>query len=199
MSLPPPSTVDTTPFPFAAEDPDRLGMVSVDVDVTVGVHREWREVAHHRFVLAKADGVGSYVTGHRGPAGERHQPEFEALLGGELGRQHRDHRATYAELVLDQPLRRGEAQVLEWRWLFADCTRTAHRYRGHLRHGVDSLGARLTFHPDALPVRVVHSWQPDSVTEPVPVHTVEVDRTGLVELLIPEPRPGWHSFQWDWE
>lgn len=199
MSFPPSSTVDSLQFPFAAEHPDRLGMMTVDVDLTVGPGREWREVAHHRFVLARTDGVASYVTHHRGPAGEPHLPEPEALLGAELGRQHRDHRSAYAELVLDQPLRRGEAQVLEWRWLFADCQRTAHRYRGYLRRGVDSLGARLSFHPEALPVRVRHSWQAHPCATPVPVRELAVDRTGLLELMVPDPLPGWHSFEWDWE
>ncbi|MBP2473345.1 hypothetical protein JOF53_002217 [Crossiella equi] len=194
-----PSTKDGNAFPFTAEDPNRLGMVSVDVDLAVGPRREWREITHQRFLMARTDGVVNFLTHHRAPEGERHLPEFEALLGAELGRQHRDDRSAYAELVLDVPLRRGETQVVEWRWLFSACDRPAHRYRGLLRRGTDSLGARLSFHPDALPMRCYHSWSPDPYSTPEQVTDVEIDRTGLGELFVHEARPGWHSIQWEWE
>lgn len=130
-------------------------VLSMDDAMFVGPHRYATHQMQRITVRAEIDGAQRYPMFYVQDVLGARPPDAEVLEGAELSRvKHPNPRILLADVVLDEPLRRGETATVVTRVEMNEPVTVTHGRREP--EMVSQVTVRAHFHPDALPA---NAWQ----------------------------------------
>lgn len=164
-------------------DLDRISLHDV---LVVGPSRDQVSMRVTQVLRARADGPDRRVVLHCHDDPHGALPEIRALRGCRVGRVEREPDAGVlgAELLLDEPLRRGRTVVMEYELASPARGPADRQYSRRLRLPMRQYLLEVEFHPDALPASCVavrgEEEQPLTLDSSHRVHLVDTDCTAGV-------------------
>lgn len=168
--------------------------------ISIGRERSL-ETKHVHQVIRASETVDRQVITYQGESGcDVSLLAMQPVSGCRIGRvrHHEPTALVVAELLFDRTVHRHESHVFQYAIKDDNKVPTYEHYRMHLERGGIHV-VELTFHPDALPVRVEEFHRrrledPDSRRRPVPIYH------GNRAHLVTEPStPGISGLSWEYE
>lgn len=147
-----------------------------------------------QIIMAAEDGVDRYLFNH--------EPDVVSVhvhAGGRLGRHYEYGSGLVADdIVLDQPLGKGQRVALEYSATYVPGTRVT-QVRRPARARSESVSLAVQFDVERLPSKVWWAvWTDHYEGDPVDESLVQVDDRGQAHRFVPYIEQTVVGFRWDW-